>query len=684
MKLPAFRRGLAFGLALAVVRPLAALSITRTVLPPATVGIPYSFALTASGGTPPYAWNFQSGGLPTGLNVTPAGVIAGTPAPEGTWAYGYPFGMYLTVADATGATAGVTLTLTLQPPGSVPPGPSAVTYAGNGAVSGYAPVDPNDYAAGSPVTVPGNLGALFNPGHAFIGWNTAADGSGTSLPPGATFVMGSGPAALQAQWNNQNWPVSVWGGARDAITLRADGTVWTWGDNQHGEMGNGNKFDQPLPVEVEGPGGAGYLSGIVAVMGGESHNLALRNDGTVWAWGMGSLCQLGNGGTADSPTPVQVQGLTAVTQLASRAYHSLAVKSDGTVWAWGYDFHGALGIGVANSSNTAYPAPVQVQGLNQPIMVTGGYCFSVALLQDHTLVAWGNNGNGELGDGTNHDHYVPAPVQGISDVIWVSAGWGQVLAVKADGTVWAWGANSWSGAFAGAGLLGDGTTTDRWLPQQVPGLTGAIQAMGGDSFSAVLLKDGSVWTFGSNAAGQLGTGSLTPAQSLVPVQVPGMTNVVALAARDHHMQVLRGDGTIWSWGSGENGELGNNTWQNSAVPVPVQYPATAVVSPPPPPPPPPASSSPLAIPTQGLATATAGVVYSQPLVASGGKAPYTWALLAGSFPQGLSLTPGGMVTGTPEVLGAWAYQYPYLVYVQVTDASGAVAAASLPITLLPP
>ena len=445
-----------------------------------------------------------------------------------------------------------------------------VTYNANGATSGFAPSDPNQYSAGQPVTVVGNLGYLFNPGNAFTGWNTAADGSGTFYGPGASFNMGSAKVTLYAQWTAQNWPVSIWGGARNAITLKPDGSVWTWGYNTHGQLGDGTNVDKSFPVQVLGQGGNGYLTGITHVMGGELHNLALKNDGTVWAWGMNMLDQLGDGNATDSWTPVEVSGLSNITQIASRAYHSLAVKSDGTVWAWGWDFHGALGNGVSDQ-NYDYTSPVQVQGLNNPIMVSAGYCYSVALLQDHTLVAWGLNSDGQLGDGTTNDHYTPMPVQGLNNVIWVSAGWAQVVAIKSDGTVWTWGANNWQGAFSGSGLLGNGTTVDSYTPQQVPGLAGAIQGFGGDSFSAVLLHDGSVWAFGSNGAGQLGTGSFTPAESLVPVEVQGLGNVVMFTARDHHAQAIRADGTIWSWGSGENGELGNGTTQNSAVPVEVLF-----------------------------------------------------------------------------------------------------------------
>jgi hypothetical protein len=316
----------------------------------------------------------------------------------------------------------------------------------------------------------------------------------------------------------------------------------------------------------------GNLSEIVKIMGGEMHNLALKSDGTVWAWGYNKYNQLGDGTTTSRLTPVQVSGLTEIVSLGSRAYHSLAIKSDGTVWAWGTNRDGELGNGVADSNSDNF-VPNQVQGLTNPIMVTAGYLFSVALLQDHTLVAWGDNNAGQLGDGTTTNRYLPVPVVGISNVAWVSAGWGQVVAVKTDGTVWTWGSNSWGGTYSACGLLGDGIdcTTEpyRTTPGEVLGLPSlANRAWGGDGHTAVLLEDGTVWAFGSNQAGQLGQGTFTT-QSLVPVQVQGLSNVVDMTARDFHNQAILSDGTVWSWGSGLSGELGNGTFINSAVPVKV-------------------------------------------------------------------------------------------------------------------
>ena len=141
-----------------------------------------------------------------------------------------------------------------------------------------------------------------------------------------------------------------------------------WWHGSCSKLGDGTQITRTIPIQVHGPGNLGYLNSITAIMGGEHHNLALKSDGTVWAWGGNFVGQLGNGTYTNSIAPVQVSGLISVTALGGRGYHSLAIKSDGTVWAWGFNPYGELGDG----TTITRPSPVQVAGLAGITNISGG------------------------------------------------------------------------------------------------------------------------------------------------------------------------------------------------------------------------------------------------------------------------------------------------------------------------
>ena len=380
---------------------------------------------------------------------------------------------------------------------------------------------------------------------------------------------------------------SLWGGARASIALKSDGTVWTWGINNCilgagacGKLGDGTTTERHVPIQVHGPGNIGFLTSIKAIMGGEHDNYALKSDGTVWAWGGNFAGQLGDGTYTNTVTPVQVSGLFSVTMLGGRGYHNLALKSDGTVWAWGWNRNGELGHDTSTSpcpaplAGTCSNVPVQVIGVTNPLTITGGGFFSLALMPDHTLLAWGRNNHGELGDGSYADRSAPVHVSSVlSNVMNVSAGWFHAVALTADNKVWTWGDNS-------SGAVGNGMTSTVGVnvPLQVPGLDHVIGVSAGDGFTAILKSDGTVWTWGGNNFGQLGDGTYASRPS--PAQVQGLSEVIYVAARDYHMFVIKSDGTVWAWGSNENGECGDNTIQDRTHPVQVLFdlPAAPTIS----------------------------------------------------------------------------------------------------------
>ena len=380
-------------------------------------------------------------------------------------------------------------------------------------------------------------------------------------------------------------------GRKHSLTLKLNGTVWAWGYNYYGQLGDGTTTSRHTPIQVKGPDGEGYLTDVIAVSAGYDHSLALKRDGTVWAWGDNYEGNLGDGTTTMHDAPVQVKGpngegyLTDVIAIAGYT-HSLALKRDGTVWAWGANYEGHLGDGTTTSRHT----PVQVKGpggegyLTDVIAVSAGDDFSLALKRDGTVWAWGVNYNGQLGDGTTTERHTPVQVKGpggegyLTDVIAVSAGDDFSLALKSDGTVWAWGYN---GNAEGNGQLGDGTTAERHTPVQVKGpggegyLTDVIAVSAGNAFSLALKSDGTVWAWGDNSDGQLGDGTTTDRHT--PVQVKGpngegyLTGVVAISAgKELHSLALKQNGTVWAWGINAFGALGDGTTTSQKTPVQAQ------------------------------------------------------------------------------------------------------------------
>jgi alpha-tubulin suppressor-like RCC1 family protein/subtilisin family serine protease len=311
---------------------------------------------------------------------------------------------------------------------------------------------------------------------------------------------------------------AVSAGGIHTLAVKTDGTVWAWGSNQYGQVGVQEQFNFMRTRPVQLPG----LSGFTAVAAGGRHSLALKSDGTVWAWGTNTEGQVGNGTFSQVVTePVQVTGLSNVRAIAAGPNYSLAVKTDGTVWGWGSNAVGGFPpvggvLGLQNAFSTS--TPVQLAGLSNVSTVAAGGYHALALKSDGTVVSWGNNQYGQLGDNGGTSSPTPRAVSGLSNVTAVAAGIEHALALKSDGTVWAWGRNF-------AGQVGDGTTTDRKVPVHVSLGANATAVAAGLQHSAAALADGTVRTWGSNSSGQLG--DRTQINRAAPVQVSGVFPVAA-------------------------------------------------------------------------------------------------------------------------------------------------------------
>jgi alpha-tubulin suppressor-like RCC1 family protein/serine/threonine protein kinase len=333
------------------------------------------------------------------------------------------------------------------------------------------------------------------------------------------------------------------GGWGHSLAVENDGSVWAWGLDDGGQLGDTGRANRLAPVQA----GGFTLAGVSAVAAGSAHSLALKkSDGALWAWGANHYGQLGDGTTFDRRTPIQVPGLSGIVAIASGSWHGLALKSDGSVWAWGKNNAGQLGDG----TTTDHSAPAPVRGLSGVVAVSGGEAHSLALRDDGSVWAWGMNTSGQLGDGTKTDRRTPVRVGGLSDVAAVAAGVHHSVALKHDGSVWAWGENSY-------GELGDGTTTDRLTPVPVSGLSNVVSIAAGAQHSYALKRDGTVWAWGQNDYGALGDGTWT--QHLTPVSVRNLSGVVAIAAGGQHGLALKNDGSLWTWGWNDYGQLGKES-----------------------------------------------------------------------------------------------------------------------------
>ncbi|WP_225409010.1 RCC1 domain-containing protein [Stigmatella hybrida] len=363
-----------------------------------------------------------------------------------------------------------------------------------------------------------------------------------------TFTLSTEPCRILA----------VSAGGSHSLALRSDGTVWAWGSNSAGQLGNGRKDTVPVPV----PGQVVGLEGVIAVAAGLSHSLALREDGTVWAWGNGGEGQLGDGSALDWDKPVQVSEVTGVIALAAGDNHSMALRGDGTVWAWGDNEGGQLGDGTDNDQ----AVPEQVRGLpGDCTALGGGLDQSLAVCGDGNVWAWGYNDSGELGETMSEEQYTPVQVKGLTRIKAVASGDSHSLALSEDGSVWAWGDNSEK-------QLGDDDTeaAPRPTPVQVQGVTGVTDVAAGTSHSVALTADGTLWAWGLNDNGELGDGTDTSRAS--PARVQGLKDIEVLAVGDSHAVAMEGDGTVWAWGSNSSGQLGNGTARLTLVPVNSQLP----------------------------------------------------------------------------------------------------------------
>jgi hypothetical protein len=332
--------------------------------------------------------------------------------------------------------------------------------------------------------------------------------------------------------------------------------LWAWGAGSGGQLGN-NSGDALTPVTTSA-GGTNWKQ----VSCGGSYTTAIKTDGTLWVWGDAQQGKLGTNDTTPSRlTPVTTfAGGTNWKQVSAGSIHTAAIKTDGTLWTWGYGTDGILGNGLITTRST--PVTTFAGGTNWKQVSCGGQ-HTAAIKTDGTLWTWGSGGNGQLGNAAITTRSTPVTTfSGGTNWKQVSCGGSYVAAIKTDGTLWTWG-------FGVNAALGNGATTGN-ISTPVTTFAGGNnwkQVDAGSSHTAAIKTDGTLWTWGFGTYGRLGNGVTAGNRSTPVTTFAGGTNWKQVSCGNINIAAIKTDGTLWTWGQGSYGQLGDNTITSKSTPV---------------------------------------------------------------------------------------------------------------------
>ncbi len=392
---------------------------------------------------------------------------------------------------------------------------------------------------------------------ALYAWGNNADGElGLGANAGATKSF---PARVGIE---NNW-IKAAAGKGFTIALKADGSLWSWGKNNFSQLGQGNTNSTYNIPTLIGPSTDHWID----IAAGGSHVLAIKDDGTLWGWGLNDSGQVG-----DNKQPVnQTKPFKISTEIwraiSAGDKHSLGIKANGTLYAWGSNLSGALGFG---NSSILKKTPNKLGTDNDWQYISAGKGFTLAIKSNGNLSAWGNNSSGQLGIGntTSPQYTKVTPWKTSTNDLWatnlkpgvlIGADY-QAMDIRSNGQLESWGANT-------SGQLGTGST-DALKTHNVPAVHVAgntwMQGTGGERQSLAIQSDGSLWAWGTNSAGEMG---IAAPFSYTPVKVNNDLNWRKVYANYGHTLALKANGELWGWGENGNYQLGDGTTNTHTTPI---------------------------------------------------------------------------------------------------------------------
>jgi alpha-tubulin suppressor-like RCC1 family protein len=411
------------------------------------------------------------------------------------------------VNESTGASTGAT--------GSASP----ITLSGLGgqtvkirmqALNAYGPGRLTEYDTGNGVYSGASLWAVGGNQFGQIGDNTAGLGTNDKSSPVQVGAL--------ATWSK------IAALAESSVALKTDGTIWSWGRNDLGQLGTSSVINRSSPVQI------GALTDWSVLGVGCTGNFLLvqKTNGTIWSWGVNGDGQLGDGTRVNRSSPVQIGALTDWIKISSGYKQCSAIRSNGSLWVWGSNNQGQLGLNDIVSRSS----PVQVGALTNWASTSAGFENTGAITTSGQLWMWGNNGSGNLGIPISYKRSSPVQVGSLTNWALLSVGNSTSSSVKTDGTLWSWGFNS-------SGQLGDSTVVSKSSPIQVGLLTDwSLISIGSSGQALAIRNNGTWWSWGFNTNGSLGLGNTLNRSS--PVQVGSNTQWLSVSCSSSQTLALYG------------------------------------------------------------------------------------------------------------------------------------------------